>query len=273
MAFEHRDAVLADVRARRDAEPADEPGDEVAHDVAVQVRQHEHVVQLGLLHELHAHVVDDAVLELDVRIVPRDLAGHAEEQAVGELHDVRLVDRGDLLPAVRLRVLERELHDPAAAHLGDVLDRDRGVLTDPGVAGSFNDGAHLGELGGPEIELDAGVQVLDVLAHHDEVDVAHRRTHARIRLRRPQIRVEVELLAERDVHRAEALPELGRERTLQAHLVAVGWTRAPRAGTACRTSRSRARRSPGGPSRSRRRSPRSRGGSPRRSPDRCRRRG
>ena len=36
--LEHRDAVLADVRTRRDAQPAREAGHEVAHDVAVQVR-------------------------------------------------------------------------------------------------------------------------------------------------------------------------------------------------------------------------------------------
>src|SRR4029077_10453274 len=65
--LEHRDAVLADVRAGRHAEPPGEAGDQVAHDVAVEVRQDEHVVELWLLDELHAHVVDDAVLELDVR--------------------------------------------------------------------------------------------------------------------------------------------------------------------------------------------------------------
>ena len=70
--FEHR-AVGADVLARRDAQAADQAGAQIAEDVAVQVRQHEHVVQLGLLHELHAHVVDDAVLELDVRIFLGDL--------------------------------------------------------------------------------------------------------------------------------------------------------------------------------------------------------
>ncbi len=70
--FEDR-AVGADVRAGRDAQAADQAGRQVADDVAVQVRQHQHVVQLRLLHELHAHVVDDAVLELDVGI----LLGHA----------------------------------------------------------------------------------------------------------------------------------------------------------------------------------------------------
>ena len=64
----------AEVGARGDAEAADEAGAQVGDDVAVQVRAHQHVVQLGLLHELHAHVVDDAILELDVGVALGDLA-------------------------------------------------------------------------------------------------------------------------------------------------------------------------------------------------------
>src|SRR4029077_13031865 len=47
--LEHRDAVLADFRPGRPPEPAGEAGDEVAHDVAVEVWQDEHVVELRLL--------------------------------------------------------------------------------------------------------------------------------------------------------------------------------------------------------------------------------
>ena len=59
--------LVADVRPRREPEPAVKPGAEVDEDVAVEVRHHHHVVQLRLLHELHRHVVDDAILELDLR--------------------------------------------------------------------------------------------------------------------------------------------------------------------------------------------------------------
>ena len=79
--LEDRDA-LAEVRARSDAEPADHPGAEVGEDVAVEVREHEHVVLLGPLHELHAHVVHDAVVELDVVVLGGDLARDAQEEAV-----------------------------------------------------------------------------------------------------------------------------------------------------------------------------------------------
>ena len=68
-------ASLAEVRAGREAEAADQAGAEVGDDVAVEVRQHEHVVLLGPLHELHREVVDDAVVELDVASSPRRRRG------------------------------------------------------------------------------------------------------------------------------------------------------------------------------------------------------
>ena len=68
--LEHR-RLDPDVGAGRDAQAADEARAQVAHDVAVQVRQDQHVVQVRLLDQLHAHVVDDAVLELDPALVVR----------------------------------------------------------------------------------------------------------------------------------------------------------------------------------------------------------
>ena len=59
-------AIRADVRTGRHAQSAHQSGRQVAEDVAVKIRQHDHVVQFRLLHQLHAHVVDDAVFEFDV---------------------------------------------------------------------------------------------------------------------------------------------------------------------------------------------------------------
>ena len=50
-----------------------------------------------------------------------------EEEAVGELHDVGLVDGRHLLAALVLRVGERGFDDPLAAEDRDRLDRDSGV--------------------------------------------------------------------------------------------------------------------------------------------------
>ena len=122
--------------------------------------------------------------------------------------------RRDLATAVRDRIVERELHDTRRAHHADVLDRDRRIFADLRVRFLFDDGADPGELGRIEVELDAGVQVFDVLADDDEIDVAHRGLDPGIRLRGAQVGVEVELLAQRDVHRPHSGPELRRERTL-----------------------------------------------------------
>ena len=87
-----------------------------------------------------------------------------EEQAVGQLHDVRLVDGRDLAPAVGDGVVEGEAGDPLRRGAGDDLDALRGV--------------------GADHVLDAGVQVLGVLADDDEVDVLVARLEALDRARR-----------------------------------------------------------------------------------------
>src|SRR5438477_1375541 len=116
-------------------------------------------------------------------------------------------------------VLERELHDAARSEDADVLDRDRGVGADLHLRRLLDDGADLRELGRADVEFDARVEVLDVLAHDDEIDVPHRRLHAGIGLGRPQVGVEVEFLAKGDVHRAHAGAELGRKRAFEPDLV------------------------------------------------------
>jgi hypothetical protein len=116
--------VDADVRPRREPEPADEPRDQVAEDVAEQVRGDDHVELLGRDHELHRHRVDDLRLELDAPLVlARHLAPHVEEEPLRELEDVRLVDQRDLPPPVRHRVLEGVADDALRAEAGDERHR------------------------------------------------------------------------------------------------------------------------------------------------------
>ena len=175
-------ALCAEVRSRREAEPADQAGAEVGDDVAVEVRQHEHVVLLGPLHELHREVVDDPVLELDVAVLGRDVPRDVEEEPVGELHDVRLVDRRDLAAAVAARVVEGELDDLARARLGDRLDRDARVAADARVALAGEPVEQLVGVLGALLELDARVEVLGVLANDDQVDVRVAGADARVAL-------------------------------------------------------------------------------------------
>ena len=74
-------------------------------------------------HYLHAAVVHDDRLELDVGVELADLLARLEEQPVAELHDVGLVDRRHLPPAVPGGVVEGELGDPQRVLCRDHLQR------------------------------------------------------------------------------------------------------------------------------------------------------
>src|SRR6266550_942646 len=93
------------------------------------------------------------------------------------------------------------------------------MLADLRLADPFDDRLDLALLGRVHVELDARIEVLDVLANDDQIDVTAWRGHARLGLRGSEVRVQVELLAEGDVDRAEARPELGRERALERDAV------------------------------------------------------
>src|SRR5581483_9404452 len=121
-----------------------------------------------------------------------------------ELHDVRLVDGRDLPAAVLARPLERELEDAPRTCDGDRLDRDPGVAPAQRAALRLDPRDQLLRVGRALLVLDARVEILGVLAHDHEVDVAETRANTRVRLARADLRVHVEGLPEPDVHRPEA---------------------------------------------------------------------
>ncbi len=246
--------VIADVRARHDAEPADQPRAQVAQHVAVEVLEQEHVEARGILHQRHAARVDDHLLVVDLGelgVVHRPRA--ADEHPVGELHDVGLVEDGDLLAPALARVAEAPARDARAGLLGGHLDG----------------GHHPGRQRG----LDAAVEALGVLADDHEIHPAEAGRHAVEIAHRPHRRVEVELLAQPHVDRGEALADRRGARPLERDLVAGD--RVQRLARAARPGPARARPGPRGPPPTRPARPPRRGcGGPRRSPPaRCRRRG
>ena len=161
--------VHAEVSAGCKSEAADQARGEIGDDVAVEVREHENLVFLRTLHELHREVVDDPVLELDVAVRARHLAGDLQVEAVGELHDVGLVHGRHLVPAISSRVVEREFDDSSRSRHRDRLDRDARVRLDR-TSSLFDPGDQLASLLGTLLELDARVEILGVLAYDDEVD-------------------------------------------------------------------------------------------------------
>src|SRR5690606_8225330 len=115
---------IAEVRAGRYAESAHEAGAEVGDEIAVKVLTENHVKARRILHEAHARSVDDhfVVDELVAERLFVLLSGAANEQPIGQLHDVGLVQAGDFLAAAAAGVIECETSDTPAGDFGGDLE-------------------------------------------------------------------------------------------------------------------------------------------------------
>ena len=151
--------------------------------------------------------------------VLRDVAEHVEEEPIRELHDVRLRHAGNALAVVLARVLECEADDPLRAFAADRLHRDAGAGRDLFRLQGVELRDHALCLRSPRLVLDPGVEVFRVLADDHEVDVVVAGADALERLARTQAGKEAELVAERDVDRAETSADRRRDRPLQRDLV------------------------------------------------------
>ena len=148
------------------------------------------------------------------------------EGALGELHDVALVHEGHAL------ALELAARSGWRRGRGARCPRgETGLMPMPLVSGkrifltfisSWSKAMTFFDLGRARGPLDAGVDVLRVLAEDHHVDVAralHRARHAREPADRAQADVEVEHLAQRHVQRADAAADRRGERPLDADQV------------------------------------------------------
>ena len=77
-----RSLARTNVAGGREAEAADEAGAEVGDDVAVQVGHDQHVELRGILDQLHARVVHDQLVVLNVRVALVHLRTPAQEHAM-----------------------------------------------------------------------------------------------------------------------------------------------------------------------------------------------
>ena len=186
---------ITNVGAGRKAQTAHKPRAEVADNIAVKVRGHQHIELLRLLHQLHAERIDDAVIGGDLGIVGRHLAEGAQEQAVRQLHDVGLMHGRDLFAAVFAGIVKGKAADPFARRAGDELDAVGHLVID-----------HI---------LDALVEILGVLAHNDEVDIVKAGGYARQRMHRAQVGVGGKALAQLHIDAAEALADGGSRGALE----------------------------------------------------------
>lgn len=128
---------------------------------------------------LHGGVVDNHVVALDGGVLLTDLLDGVAEETVGKLHDVGLVDAGDLATVVGKSEGEGELGDALRLGAGDDLERLNDAL----------DG----------LVLEARVLALGVLTDDAEVDVLVAGLVAGDVLDQDNGGVDVELLTEGDV--------------------------------------------------------------------------
>ncbi|KAF1858247.1 hypothetical protein Lal_00014748 [Lupinus albus] len=240
--FEHRDGI-GHVGTRRDTDAADLGRQRVRNVVAVQVQRGDDAVlgrtQQDLLQErIGDRILDDdvlaraRVLELAPRAAIDQLGAElalcqrippVAEAAFRVLHDIALVDNRNGRLVVVDRILERLAHEALRAFARHGLDADRGRFREADLAHAhlagqeFDDFFSFRRFGGP---FDAGVDVFRVFAedHHIRlVRLAQRRRHAGEIAHGTQAHVQVELLAQGDVQRADAAADRRRQRALDGH--------------------------------------------------------
>lgn len=193
--------VTAHVAAGDDTGTTDKSGSDVGEDTTVQVRHDHDVKLLGSADALHGGVIDNHVVGLELREILGESVEGTTEETVGQLHDVGLVDAGNLLAVVGEGEAEGELGNALRLGAGDDLER----LDDAGHA----------------LVLETTVFTLGVLTDNAEIDILVAGLEAGDVLDQGDGGVDVELLTEGDVERRVTRPaDRSVEDTLQAELVA-----------------------------------------------------
>ena len=176
--FEHC-IVGTNVAGRYKTKAADQTAAKVGENIAVEVLHYHHIKLVRVHDELHAGVVDDLVISLDLRVILCNFAEDRKEHTVRHLKDVRLVNAGNFLSAVLLRVLEGVADDALRCFLSNDLDRVNRVLID--------------------LFFFSDIQTFGVLAEDHDIHVLKRSFYRIIGLYRADIRVEVILASKGNV--------------------------------------------------------------------------
>jgi len=194
--------VTAHVASGNNTGTTHETSTNVGENTSVQVGHNHNVELLRSRDALHGGVVDNHVVGLDGRVLLADLLDGVAEQTVGQLHDVGLVDAGDLLAVVGEGESKGELGDALRLCAGDDLERLNDALD--------------------RLVLETRVLSLGVLTDDAEVDVLVAGLVAGDVLDQDNRGVDVELLTKSDVERlVTGTLDGGVEDTLETELVAL----------------------------------------------------
>jgi hypothetical protein len=194
--------VAAHVATGDDARATDETSTNVGQDTSVQVGHDHDIELLRPGHTLHGGVVDNHVVGLESGVVLTNPLDSVAEKTISKLHDVGLVDAGNLLAVVGERKGESKLGDALRLLAGDDLER-------------LDDAVD-------RLVLETRVFTLSVLTDDAEVDVLVARLVTGDVLEEDDGGVNVELLTESNVEGAVAGSLDGSvEDTLETELVAL----------------------------------------------------
>lgn len=194
--------LAAHVAARDDTRATNKSGTNVGQDTTVKVRHDHDVELLRSRNSLHGGVVDNHVVDLEGGVVLGDLVEGAAEKTIGKLHDVGLVNAGDLGSAIGESEREGKLGDTLGLGAGDDLEG----LDDTVDA----------------LVLEARVLTLGVLSDDAQVDVLVAGLVAGDVLNQADAGVDVELLSHGDVEALVAgSADGGVQDTLETELVAL----------------------------------------------------
>jgi hypothetical protein len=146
-------ALVADVAGGSGTKTTDQASAHVGENVSVQIGDHKDLVRVRCRvgGDLHACVVEQLGIELNIREVPCHLASCCKEETVRHFHDRGLVDNADLAPVDILCILERIAKHTLGGLTCDKLD---------GLDHTVKD--HV---------LDTGVFALSVFSDEDGVDI------------------------------------------------------------------------------------------------------
>jgi len=166
--------ITTNVSGGGKTETTDETSAHIRENIAVQVR-HDHDgigVDAGVLDNLQASAVQEQVIELDLGELLGNLLARGQEETIGQLHDVGLVDGGDAVATSLLGVVEGVTSATVGGILGDQLD---------GLNNTINN-----------LVLDTGVLSLGVLTNEDRVDIVVGGLESNNRLAGTDVGVQVE---------------------------------------------------------------------------------
>lgn len=194
--------IAAHVAAGNDTGTTDESSTNVGEDTTVEVGHDHDVKLLGARDSLHGGVVDNHVVDLEGRELLGNLVESAAEETIGKLHDVGLVDAGNLGAVVGESKVEGKLGNALRLGAGDDLE-------------GLNDAVDT-------LVLETRVLTLGVLTDDAQVNVLVAGLVARDVLDQGDGGVDVELLTHGDVERLVArAADGGVQNTLETELVAA----------------------------------------------------